>query len=119
MIDWYLWRGVLYGETVESIFPAKRVYEKRCSRENETSAEKYTLRGSNSLTGEGLAKVKIRLSGINKFVLTDSNGDYVLHTTLNGDMELIATLKEFAENSSSFMMDNGINHIINISLIPL
>ena len=73
----------------------------------------------NSETGEGLAKIKIHLSGVNKSVLTDSNGNYVLHTRLYGDMELIATQKEFVENCNSFMMDNGINTVINIAMIPL
>ena len=40
MIDWYLWRGLLYGETAESIFSAKSFYDRRRSGENETSAEK-------------------------------------------------------------------------------
>jgi len=45
MTDLFLWRGLLYGETAESIFPAKSFYEKRSFGENETSAEKDTLRG--------------------------------------------------------------------------
>ena len=40
MTDLFLHRGLLYGETAESIFPAKSFYEIRCSGENEISAEK-------------------------------------------------------------------------------
>ena len=48
MTDLFLWRGLLYGETAESIFPAKSFYEKRSFGENETSAEKEieTLNGN-------------------------------------------------------------------------
>jgi len=51
MTDLFLWRGLLFGEAAESIFPAKSFYEIRCSGENETSAEKDTLRGRNQETG--------------------------------------------------------------------
>ena len=49
MTDLFLRRGLKYGETAESIFPAKSFYDYRYSGENETSAGKYTMRGKNKL----------------------------------------------------------------------
>ena len=75
---------------------------------------KYT----DSETGDGLMIVKVHLSGVAKGTLTDAQGNFTLHTTLYGDMELIATLKNYNENSYSFQKDDGENIEVNEKMTP-
>lgn len=78
-----------------------------------TISGKYT----DNITGKGLMNVKVHLSGVAKGTLTDADGNFTLHTTLYGDMELIATLKEYKENSFSFQKEDGENIEVNEMMI--
>ena len=51
--------GSEFGKTAESIFPTKRYYFSSCLRENETSAEKYTMQGRKG--DYGIINLKIYL----------------------------------------------------------
>ena len=53
--------GSEFGKTAESIFPTKRYYFSSCLRENETSAEKYTMQGRNTFTTEARRNKIIKL----------------------------------------------------------
>ena len=41
----FMLTGLLFGDAAESIFPVEKLYDLQCFGENETAAEKYTLRG--------------------------------------------------------------------------
>lgn len=70
-------------------------------------------------TGLPLEGVSVHIDGVGNKVLSDASGKFSLGTTLYGDLVLIATLKDYTENNTSFTMENGVDMVVNISMVAL
>jgi len=67
--------------------------------------------------GVGVAGVKIRIVGSSHFVLTDALGNFTLNTSLYGDLELLATLKNYEKNTIDFSKDDGVAEVVNVVMV--
>ena len=55
--------------------------------------------------------------GSSHTVYTDINGNFTLNTTLYGDLELVAKLKDYNDINLEMLMENGGTLVENISMI--
>ena len=67
--------------------------------------------------GVGVPNVKIRIVGSSHFVLTDALGNFTLNTSLYGDLELLATLKNYEKNTIAFSKDDGVAEVVNVVMV--
>ena len=64
--------------------------------------------------GVALAGVKIRIMGSSHSTLSDDLGNFSLNTSLYGDLELLATLKNYVKNTIDFSKEDGIAEVVDV-----
>ncbi len=67
--------------------------------------------------GVGLKGVKVRIVGSSHFILTDADGNFSLNTSLYGDLELLATLTKYENNTTDFSKEDGVELAIDVVMI--
>ena len=72
---------------------------------------------TNSTTGLPIAGVTVKLMGSNTKTITNINGYYVLNTSLYGDLELIAKITGYTENTTDILMENGGTMLVNVMMV--
>lgn len=72
---------------------------------------------TNSLTGLPLEKVKVRISGSGKKVLTNALGQFTINTNLYGDLELLTSLTDYEDGVTDFIMANGVDMAVNAVMV--
>ena len=71
---------------------------------------------SNVTDAEGLpiSGVEFHLQGVGVKFLSGIDGKYAVHTTLNGDLILLASSPLYKDNQTDLIMTDGGNMVINI-----
>lgn len=73
---------------------------------------------TNSVTGLGIAYAKVRITGSGHSVLTDAMGYFTANTSMFGDLELTATHVDYTDGGVSFLKEDGVAFVQNLSLDP-
>jgi len=64
--------------------------------------------------GIALAGAKIRIMGSSHSTLTDAQGNFSLNTSIYGDLELLATLKNYEKTTIDFSKDDDIAEVVDV-----
>lgn len=72
-----------------------------------------------SITNLPLPNVKLYLAGVGKKSLSDADGKYNVNTTLYGDLELIATLPGYEQQTIDFNKENCVDEVMNVMMVKI
>ena len=71
---------------------------------------------TDSVTGLGLPGVTVKITG-GKAVMTNSEGNFSITTSMYGDLELTATKLNYLDGSISFLKENGVPFVQGLELV--
>jgi len=74
---------------------------------------------TDSITDLPIPKVVLHLEGVGTKFTTDEEGKYTINTTLNGDLTLLANLKDYTEYETEILMVDGENMKVNIKMVAI
>ena len=71
------------------------------------------------ITNELISKVKLQLVGSKGELTGDMNGHFSQHTTLYGDLELMAKAVDYEDKSVFFTKEKGLLNVINVVMLKI
>ena len=74
---------------------------------------------TDSITGLPIPDVTIHLEGVANKVVDDITGNYSLGTSQYGDLELMATAKDYINFELSFSKEDGVDIVVNIVMVHI